>query len=180
MGRFSSGTAGLEKKYPGGFTNSKKMSVKYKIVKQVFGFDESKTPRYVAKSVTGEMLPFDKVRAQVAQVCGAHRGTVNLVIDGLLDVLVNNLDMGHSVQLGEFGSLRPGIRAKAQTSEENVSADTVYRRKINFVPGRMLKDFLKNVSVTRATPLNVDYTTGEGAGNSGGGGDDGGVVDPDA
>ncbi len=74
------------------------MSLQYKVVKQIFGFDESKTLRYVVKPVTTGILTFDKVRSQVTQICGAHRGTVNLVIDGLLDVMVNNLEMGHSVQ----------------------------------------------------------------------------------
>ena len=154
------------------------MSINYKIVKQIFGYDKTNTVKYVAKSVTGEMLTSDKVRKQVAQICGIHRGTTNLVIDGLLDVLVNNLDMGHSVQLGEFGVLRPGIRAKAQSSEETVDAATIYRRKINFIPGKMLKNFLKDVSVTRVAPINTDYTNGS-TGNPGGNNDDDDdVVDP--
>jgi hypothetical protein len=31
--------------------------------------------------------------------------------------------------------------------------DTLYRRKVNFVPGKMLKDFLKNVAVTRMAAI---------------------------
>lgn len=158
------------------------MSIKYKVVKQVFGFDKTGTAKYVARTVTGDMLDFDKVRKQVAQVCGAHRGTVNLVIDGLIDVMVNNLDMGHSVQLGEFGVLRPGIRAKAQDSEEAITAQTVYRRRIVFFPGKMLRNFLDNVSVTRMAIPDVDFTDGSSSGgNTGGstGGDDD-WQDPDA
>lgn len=134
------------------------MSLKYKVVKQVFGFDETKTPRYVVKPVNTGVLDFDKVRAQVTQICGLHRGLVNVVIDGLLDVMVNNLDMGHSVQLGDFGTLRPGIRAKAQQTEETANADSIYRRKINFVPGRFLKNYLRDASVSRVYPIKTDYT----------------------
>ncbi|WP_163173682.1 DNA-binding protein [Bacteroides sp. 51] len=153
--------------------------MKYKIVKQVFGYDKTNTVKYVAKSVTGEMLTFDKVRKQTAEICGTHRGTTNLILEGLLDVLVNNLDMGHSVQLGEFGILRPGIRAKAQDDEKSVNAETVYRRRINFVPGKMLKNFLRDVSVTRVAPIDTDYTNGSTATNPGGGdNDDGQVIDP--
>lgn len=134
------------------------MSIKYKVVKQVFGFDETKTPRYVVKPVTSGVLTFNKVRSQVTQICGIHRGTVNLVIDGLLDVMVNNLDMGHSIQLGEFGMLRPAIRAKAQDTEETANAESIYRRRINFVPGKLLKNFLRDVSISRMAPVNTDYT----------------------
>ncbi len=138
------------------------MSITYKVVKQVFGFDKEKTPKYVVRAVTGEMLTFDKVRHQVAQISGIHRATVNSVVEGLLDVLVNNLDMGHSVQLGEFGVLRPGMQAKAQATEEDVKASTIYRRKIIFVPGKMLKELLRNVSVNRMGVQETDYTDDSG------------------
>lgn len=157
------------------------MSIRYKVVKQIFGYDKTKTVKYVAKPVTGEMLTFDKVRKQTAEICGTHRGITNLILDGLLDVLVNNLDMGHSVQLGEFGILRPAIRAKAQDEEKDVKADTVYRRRIAFVPGRMLQDMLQKVSVTRAVPMDTDYTDGSSSANPGGNnGDDDDYVDPNA
>lgn len=135
------------------------MSIKYKVVKQVFGFDDTKTPHYVVKPVSTGVLDFDKVRNQVTQICGIHRGTVNVVLDGLIDVMINNLDMGHSVQLGEFGMLRPGFRTKAQETEAAANADSVYRRKINFVPGRLLKNFLRDVSINRVYPMDTDYTT---------------------
>ena len=157
------------------------MSIQYKVVKQVFNFDETKTEKYVVKTVTGEMLPFDKVRKQVCQITGSHRGTVNLVIDGLLDVLVNNLDMGHSVKLGEFGILRPGIRARAQDDEKEANANSIYRRKVNFVPGKMLKNFLKDVAVSRMTIPDTDFTDGSSGNNNPGNGNTGnGEIDPDA
>jgi len=137
------------------------MGIRYKVVKQVFGFDKTNTPRYVVRPVISGVLTFDKVRTQVMQICGAHRGTVNLVIDGLIDVMINNLEMGHSVQLGDFGTIRPGIRAKAQNSEEDATADTIYRRRINFVPGKLLNNFLQDVSMNKIEPFKTDYTDNE-------------------
>lgn len=140
------------------------MSIKYKVVKQTFGFDETKKLRYVVKPVTTGVLTFNKVRAQVMQICGAHRGTVNQVIDGLIDVMINNLEMGHSVQLGEFGTMRPGIRAKAQEKEADATSESVYRRKVNFVPGKLLKNFLQDVSINKIEPFKTDYTEDEAEG----------------
>ncbi len=134
------------------------MSIKYKVVKQVFGFDQSKTPQYVAKAVPGQKLSFDKVCIQVAQICGVHRSMSTVIISGLFDVLVNNLDMGHSIELGDFATLRPGIRAKAQKSMEQATAKTIYRRRVNFVPGKMLSSFLNDVSVSHMTMHDWDYT----------------------
>lgn len=155
------------------------MSIQYKVVKQIFGFDQTKSEKFVARSVTGQMLHSEEFCNQVCQITGIHRSVVGAVFGGVLDVLVNNMNMGHSVQLGEFGILRPGIQAKAQDSEEATTASTVYRRKINFTPGKMLKNFLGNVSVTRMAIQDVDYTDG----SSGGGTkdpDDGYEQDPNA
>ena len=154
------------------------MALKYVVTKQVFGFDESKTEKYVARQVVSGQVSFSKLCTQVGQICGAHRGTVQLVIAGLVDVLTNNLDDGKSVQLGEFGTFRPGIRAKAASTEEGVSAENIYRKRIIFTPGIALKDVMNKVSVTRFATPDTDYTKSNS--NNSGGNDDEGDIDPSA
>jgi len=94
------------------------MALKYVVAKQVFGFGKTKAEKYVARQVTSGQVSFNKLCMQIGQICGAHRGTVQLVIAGLVDASVNNLDDGKSVMLGEFGIFRPAIRAKAADSQE--------------------------------------------------------------
>lgn len=134
------------------------MALKYVVTKQVFGFDPTKTEKYVARQVTSGQVNFSKLCTQVGQICGAHRGTVQLVIAGLVDALVNNLDDGKSVQLGEFGIFRPGIRAKASETEEAVTARSIYRRRVLFTPGAALKDVMGKTSLTRFESPDTDYT----------------------
>ncbi len=134
------------------------MALKYVVTKQIFGFDETKTERFVPVQVLSGQVDFKKLCTQVCQICGAHRGTVNLVIAGLVDALVNNLDNGCSVQLGEFGIFKPAIRAKASDTEEEATVDNIYRRRINFTPGAALKDAMSKVSINRFTPPITDYT----------------------
>ncbi|WP_291528624.1 HU family DNA-binding protein [Bacteroides sp. UBA939] len=154
------------------------MALKYVVTKQVFGFDESKTEKYVARQVASGQVSFRKLCTQVGQICGAHRGTVQLVIAGLIDALINNLDDGKSVQLGEFGTFRPGIRAKAASTEEDVSAENIYRRRIIFTPGTALKDVMNKVSITRFTAPDTDYTKSASNYDNGGGSDYGEAPDP--
>jgi predicted histone-like DNA-binding protein len=144
------------------------MALKYVVTKQVFGFDESKTEKYVARQVGSGQVSFSKLCTQIGQICGAHRGTVQLVIAGLVDALINNLDDGKSVQLGEFGTFRPGIRAKAASTEQDVFAENIYRKRIIFTPSPTLKDVISRVSVTHFTTPDTDYTKSM-SGNSGGG-----------
>ncbi len=81
------------------------MSIRYKAVKQVSGFDKTGTGKYAVKAVTGETLP--------------------------------------------FGTLRPGRRTHAQDSEQAANALAVYHREMNFMPGSMLKNFLKDIPLSR-------------------------------
>lgn len=150
------------------------MGLKYVVAKQRFGFDETRSEKYVAKQVITGKVSFSKLCSQVGQICGAHRGTVQLVIAGLVDVLVNNLDDGKSVQLGEFGTFRPSINSKASDTEEDVSAGSIYRRKIIFTPGGALKNAMNSTAITRYSTPDTDYTVSGNKGNSGGGnnGDD--------
>jgi len=134
------------------------MSLNYVVTKQVFGFDDSNSEKFVARQVTSGSVEFKKLCAQISQICGAHRGTVQLVISGLIDAMINNLEDGKSVKLGEFGCFRPGIRAKAADNEEDVSANSIYRRKIHFTPGTLFKNAMKDTSITRFTAPKTDYT----------------------
>lgn len=60
------------------------MGLKYVVAKQVFGFDQTRTAKFVQKQVITGQVSFNKLCTQVGQICGAHRGTVQLVIAGLV------------------------------------------------------------------------------------------------
>lgn len=143
------------------------MGLKYVVTKQVFGFDPMRSEKFVPKQVITGQVTFNKLCTQVGQICGAHRGTVQLVIAGLVDALINNLDDGKSVKLGEFGIFRPSINAKASDTETEADATKIYKRKIIFTPGTALKQAIKNSSVTRYAVPDTDYTDGSTRGDNG-------------
>ena len=52
---------------------------------------------------------------------------------------------------------RPGIRAKNSDSEEGASVESIYRRKVYFVPSTALKDVINKASITRFASTDTDY-----------------------
>lgn len=128
------------------------MAIKYEVKRVVFGFDESKTEKFVAQTKVLGMVGFKKLCEEVQKVSMAPRGVVKMVIDGLIDTLNMDLDKGYSVQLGDFGCFRPGLNAKSQAGAEAVDANTVYRRKIIFTPGSYFKNMLGDATVERLAP----------------------------
>ena len=145
------------------------MALNYEVKKRVFGFDKTKTEKYVAQLKTLGMVEFGDLCDEVTQVGMAPRGVVKMVLDGLIDTLNMNINKGFSVQLGDFGCFRPGLNAKSQDKEEDVKSDTVYRRKIIFTPGQQFKEMLTRASVTRAGWDNSEVVSGGGS-NPGTGG----------
>ena len=145
------------------------MALNYEVKKRVFGFDKTKTEKYVAQLKTLGMVEFGDLCDEVTKVGMAPRGVVKMVLDGLIDTLNMNINKGFSVQLGDFGCFRPGLNAKSQDKEEDVKSDTVYRRKIIFAPGQQFKEMLTRASVTRAGWDNSEVVSGGGS-NPGTGG----------
>ncbi len=125
------------------------MAIKYEVKKVVFGFDKTKTEKFVAQTKVLGMVEFKTLCEEVQKVSMAPRGVVKMVIDGLIDTLNMDLDKGYSVQLGDFGCFRPGLNAKSQAGVKDVDANTVYRRKIIFTSGSYFKEMLGKVSVER-------------------------------
>lgn len=152
------------------------MALKYEVKKRVFGFDESKSEKYVAQIKTMGVVPFSDLCDEVSKIGMAPRGIVKLVLDGLIDTLNMDINKGFSVQLGDFGCFRPGLNAKSQETLEAVKSDTVYRRKIIFTPGTYFKDMLTRASVERLDWSGAGTVTGGGSTtkpDGGGSGSDG-------
>lgn len=139
------------------------MILNYEVKKKVFGFDQTKTEKYVAQLKTLGIIQFGDLCDEVTKIGMAPRGVVKMVLDGLIDTLNININKGFSVQLGDFGCFRPGINAKSQDREEDVKSDTVYRRKIIFTPGQYFREMLTRASVTRASWEKTETVSGGGS-----------------
>ena len=129
------------------------MALEYVVTKRVFGVDKDKNEKYVAKSVRSGKVNFAKMCRKVSQLCGVHRKVVDLVVSGLVDKMAEDIDDGKSVQLGEFGIFSPTIRAKSADDEKDVSSKSIVQRKIIFYPGKIFKDTLEDMSITRRVEI---------------------------
>lgn len=150
------------------------MALEYVVTKRVFGFDKDKNEKYVARSVRSGRVNFTKMCRKVSQLCGVHRKVVDLVVSGLVDIMAEDIDDGKSVQLGEFGIFNPTIHTKSADDAKDVSAKSIVQRKINFYPGKIFKNTLDDMSITRRAEIETDYTDGSANGGNNGGKPDGG------
>ena len=148
------------------------MSLKYVIKKRTFGFDKTKTEKYVAQNVITNTLDFRNLCDEITKVGLVPSGAVKFVLDALIDTLNMNLNKGISVQLGDFGCFRPSLNCDSQDTAKDVDSDTIRRVKIIFTPGYKFKEMLNKVSVQKMIvaadgsmvpdePVNTDKGDGE-------------------
>lgn|GEM_PF-37703 len=129
------------------------MSLMFKKVSSTLKFDKQ-NPKTVFRlqtvrqsKVTSEQLINDVHRAS-----GVNKAQTQAVIEGLMDSLCHFMDLGHTVQMGGFGTFRPYFRTKAQDSLDKVGADNVVSCKIQFYPGRQLRTVMKNILLEDSEP----------------------------
>lgn len=157
------------------------MALKYVVKKTTFGFDDTKAEKYVARPFNVVNVDFKMLCDQVTKVGFVPRGTVKAVLDGLIDSLITYMEIGASVNLGEFGTFRPSFGCKSQENAEEVTTETLKNRKIIFTPGSLLKGMIKTVSIQKLELPDTETSTPPSGGRNEGGGENGGETpDPAA
>mgnify|MGYP001451580838 CR=1 FL=1 len=89
------------------------MALEYVVTKRVFGFDDTKTEKYVAKSVRSGQMSFSKTCAKVSRLCGVHRKVVDLVVSGLVDMMAERAFNWES-----SASFAPPLRPKVRIPQK--------------------------------------------------------------
>ncbi len=132
------------------------MALKYVVKKTVFGFDQTKTVKYVARPLLAGTVDYSDFCSQVAKMGIVSRGMVEMVLDSTFNVLERNLSDHLSVKLGDFGTFRPAFGSKSQNSKEAVNAEALRHRKVIFTPSGHFKEMLRTVDIHKCEIHNVD------------------------
>ncbi len=85
-------------------------------------------------------IEFKKLCELVSGYCTATKGEVELVIDGLIYVLKEQLESGNIVQMGEFGNFHMVAGSRGAATEEEFNTSHFKKSRIVFSPGAILRD----------------------------------------
>ena len=129
------------------------MSLMFKKISSKLSFDkENPKTVYRLQTVRQSKVTSEQLINDVHRASGVNRAQTQAVIEGLMDSLCHFMDLGHTVQMGGFGTFRPYFRTKAQDSIDKVNADNVVSCKIQFYPGKQLRTVMKNILLEDSEP----------------------------
>lgn len=103
---------------------------------------------YASTALNGE-TDIKQLIKRIEKISTMSGGDIQGVIYSLVDVIIDELAAGNIVRLGELGDLRVSISSMGHESEDEVSANSIRRSRINFRPGTRLREMLNNLIYNR-------------------------------
>ena len=129
------------------------MALKYSLVLRR---DMSKAAQSGDKLYYGQVRSTDRVSMKelcdlIASRSTASSGDIKLVIDGLINVLKDNLAKGCIVEMGEFGNFRMNAGSTGSFDEKSFDTRQFKKAKIIFSPGAELRKICAAPSFEKLT-----------------------------
>ena len=157
------------------------MAIRVKKKTVTLSFKKEKPTAYKLSQVKEQVVTYKTICKNVSANTGIRKGEVEDVLDSLAQQAVQMMEMGHAVQLGTLGTLKPVITTKCADSKEELNVnDNIVRLKVRFYPGEVFKNLLAGMDIeteadddddeAEAPSEGSDPTPDDGGGNASGGG----------
>ena len=121
------------------------MALRTRRIKKAFGFDKSKTEKYVIVPDRATVVTFEDLCEQIATVSNSNIGMVRLVLYGLVNSMKTFIRQGHSVQVDGFGTFIPSFNAKSSLIEDEANIDSITKVKLRFLPSSELRQVINSI-----------------------------------
>lgn len=123
------------------------MRFKKKKRKVTTGF--SPGDKYVAQLDRGEKVTTEQLAEMLVTSSTVSKGDMLNTLDSVITQMIYVMQLGHSIKLRGFGTFYVKTKVKAVDTLEEVTADTVERITIGFLPDVEAKDRMKK------SPINI-------------------------
>ena len=115
--------------------------------------------RYYAILAPQERVGLRELSTRIARNTSLSRTDVHAVIEALLEHLPQELQQGHTVDLGDFGTFKFSISSQGEDRDEAVTAHSITGNRLLFRPGSELRQALDDVTYQResSTPPDTEF-----------------------
>ncbi|MBQ6965405.1 MAG: hypothetical protein IJP82_06915 [Bacteroidaceae bacterium] len=122
------------------------MSIAYRKVKrQVINPDHTTHEAWLMQQVCPTPVSFEDFVKECMMSQGVAQAQVKGIACAMSDRLRHYLSLGHSVQIGGIGTLRPVFNATSAESAEQLSAKCIHSVKVRFYPHKEFQETLKKM-----------------------------------
>jgi predicted histone-like DNA-binding protein len=102
---------------------------------------------YITLKTIG-MVREKEVAELIADETTLNRKEAEMGLDGLEKILIRTLLASKSLELGDWGSFHVTCRSEGSENKEEATAANIRNLKIRFIPGKKLREALKDATFT--------------------------------
>jgi predicted histone-like DNA-binding protein len=122
------------------------MAVKYKVLELGNALQPAQPKKFYARQVSSGDITLRELSKDIANASSLTVGDVHNVLDNLIDMIPKYIADGKIVRLGDFGSYYLTITSNGESSANQVTSNSIKKNKLNFRPGKAVKDQLAVVT----------------------------------
>lgn len=127
-------------------------------------FYRKRKNRVCRQSATGWCHHADKIAKFVAQDTGARPAQVKMILDTLVESMMDWIEEGHGVKLGNFGSFMPTVKSASSEVADEAGVKRVW---VTFYAGKELKERLDDVKYSTENEFAVNEENNDNDSSSG-------------
>lgn len=120
------------------------MAIKYKAQVKANPQNRNESKYYPSKVKSGTK-DLEKIIPAIEKISTVSGADIAAVLYALLDVLPEMMADGHSVQLGNLGTMRVSLGGEGKNTADELTVSDITKRKVIFTPGKKLKSMLEEL-----------------------------------
>lgn len=119
------------------------MPIKFKPVQKKNPQDTTAPAKWYAAAVGDGETTLAHLAAYASETSTVSKADILAVLEATLTKISQDLSEGKIVHVGEYFTLQMGISSMPSNTEEEVAADKIKGSRINFRPGKMLRNMIQ-------------------------------------
>ena len=124
-------------------------NVTYSVSPRVNPSEKGTPPKYYGHVQANGDVNIREMSERIQATCTVTKADVYAVLVALEDVIVEALQNGEIVRLGELGTFQLSLSGKGAATEEDFDTSLIKKARINFRPGLTLADMLGSLSFSK-------------------------------
>lgn len=137
-------------------------TVTYSVVPRINPRDKDASPKFYAQAQARGDVNIREMATRIQATCTVTKADVYAVLVALEDVIVEALQNGEIVRLGDLGTFQLSLNGKGSLTEDDYTPSLIERAKINFRPGLVLGAMLESLEFSKvAIKYPKDDTEGD-------------------
>ena len=124
-------------------------SVTYSVVPRINPRDKEAAPKFYAQAQARGDVNIREMASRIQGTCTVTKADVYAVLVALEDVIVEALQNGEIVRLGELGTFQVGLSGKGAVTSEDYDTSLIRKARINFRPGLTLAGMLSSLNFSK-------------------------------